>query len=84
MAAVYDSFLKVVMKLNAARAEKGVELVDLPNFSLGLRVRYTGVSLEEFGERWGKVLASAFGEIAERLSNEAQQGTLTDTRTSRG
>lgn len=57
---LYDTFLKIVMKLNEARHSKGVLLNDVPNFSLGLRIRYTGASIQELQERWGRILRSVW------------------------
>jgi hypothetical protein len=71
--ALYDAFLKIVLKIDEARHNRGVTPDDVPNFSLGLRVRYTGASVTELGERWGKVLSSALESIAERLKNDNAQ-----------
>jgi len=47
---------------------------DVPNYSLGLRVSYTGASVQELGERWGKELSAAFEQIATQFTkDDAQQ-----------
>lgn len=72
--ALYDAFLKVVMKLDEARHNRGVSPNDVPNFSLGLRVRYTGASVHELGERWGKTLSAALEQIVVQIAkDDAQQ-----------
>ena len=71
---LYDAFLKVVIKLDEARHNRGVSADDVPNFSLGLRVRYTGASIQELGERWGKTVAASLKEFTARCAkDDAQQ-----------
>jgi hypothetical protein len=63
IAVFYDTFIKLVLKIEKLRFEKGVPINDISDHSLGLKVRYSGGTLEEMTERWAKIFKEIFHEI---------------------
>ncbi|MFA0658154.1 hypothetical protein AB4619_03350 [Vibrio splendidus] len=66
VAELYNSYLNLVTKLVNFRGEQGVELNDIPNFSLSLRMRYSGETAEETGSRFGSAFAQAIAQIVQK------------------
>ena len=65
VAELYDAYLRLVTKLREYRHSKDVEDNEIPNFSLSLRMRYSGETVKEVAERFGKAMQKALRSITE-------------------
>lgn len=62
IASMYHQLLHIVVEIQNARSQQGVPPEEVSNFTLGIRLRYDGATMEELGHEWGKTLAEALRE----------------------
>ena len=68
----YQSFLKLVVYVQNARLEKGIDPYEITNFMLSLRLRYHGHSIKEIADDWGKMIVKALESFKNKKSTENQ------------
>jgi uncharacterized protein (UPF0332 family) len=69
----YQSFLKLVVYVQNARLEQGVEPNETTNFMLSLRLRYHGQSMKEIAEDWAKMIAKALESLKKSLKKKSTE-----------
>lgn len=66
IAQFYQSFLSLIVQMQSARHQQGVDANEIPNFMLSLRLRYHGQSMKEIAQDWTKIIASVAGSLSKR------------------
>jgi hypothetical protein len=81
-AALYHSFIELVEKIDERRLHRisggkpspkcsREERNNAPDFMLSLRARYHGGTIEQLGERWGKVLGAGMAAISKKRAADS-------------
>ena len=63
IAKFYEHFMKLVVLIQNIRYDQNVDINDIPNFMLSLRLRYHGQSMEEITKDWVKLISQAIESI---------------------
>jgi hypothetical protein len=69
----YSSFLDLAAKLSEARARSGVVLEEALNFTIGVRLQYSGMTLSEIADEFHTMLRSARVETVKPPSDSAEE-----------
>lgn len=68
----YQSFLNLVVHVLNTRFERGVDLDEVTNFMLSLRLRYHGQNMKEIADDWNKIIAESIKSLKNKKLTEDQ------------
>ena len=59
----YDAFLNLVDYVSQNRLDSGVDINEVPNYMLSLRMRYHGQTAKEIAEDFGKMISESIKKL---------------------